>query len=95
MNCSQVTMSSCGSKPFVACAVRGWAIERMGPSGPDKVVTFERDSVPGITGTFRPQGVAVGRDGTIYAITDGGGGTNDKALVSIARDGTVTPLIVN
>jgi sugar lactone lactonase YvrE len=72
-----------------------FSIERLTATDVSTIASFERNSVPGISGTFRPQGVAVARDGTVYAITNGGGGTNDKALVSIARDGTVTPLIVN
>jgi hypothetical protein len=72
-----------------------FSIQRIGPNGPVDVLLFTNNPIDGIDGTFRPQGVAVGRDGTVYAITNGGGGTNDKALVSIASDGTVTPLLVN
>jgi hypothetical protein len=72
-----------------------FSIERLTATGPVAAVTFTSNSIAGVDGTFRPQGVAVGPDGTIYAITDGGGTTNDRALISIATDGTGTALIVN
>ena len=72
-----------------------FAVERVGSTGPTAVTTFTRNSVRGVSHTFRPEGVAVGNDGTIYATTGGVGGTNDRALVAIAADGSVQALAVN
>ncbi|HEY1650440.1 MAG TPA: hypothetical protein VGG09_01030 [Acidimicrobiales bacterium] len=46
-----------------------------------RITSFSLDSIPGITGTFRPSGVAVTSTGQIYADTDGAnGGTNTPTL---------------
>jgi hypothetical protein len=55
--------------------------------------SFANGSIPGVVGIFRPSGVAVGSDGTIYAATDGrNGGTNAPALIAIDANGRVTTL---
>jgi len=51
---------------------------------------FALGAVPGVNGAFRPSGVTVASDGTVYATTDGvNGGTDRSALVRIERDGAV------
>jgi serine/threonine protein kinase, bacterial len=69
-----------------------WQIERITPTGPVPVVTFTRDSIPGIEGTFRPEVLTVESNGTIYSATDGGGGTNVQALISVDPNHTITAL---
>lgn len=54
------------------------------------LVTFTRNSIPDLTGTFRPSGIAVNRTGLIYSVTDGvNGGTTRPALVAINSSGHV------
>jgi sugar lactone lactonase YvrE len=54
------------------------------------LATFHLNSIPGLTGTFRPSGVAVAADGEVYADTDGtNGGTDTPALIAIDPDGHV------
>ncbi len=64
------------------------AINRLSPRGAQTVISFEGPSLfHGING-FSPNGIAVGRDGTIYADTSYGNGfTNRSALVAISPDG--------
>lgn len=54
------------------------------------LVTFQLNSVAGLTGTFRPSGIAVGITGQIYTATDGAnGGTNQPAVAAISSSGQV------
>ena len=54
------------------------------------LVTFQLNSVTGLTGTFRPSGIAVGTTGQIYTATDGAnGGTNQPAVAAISSSGQV------
>jgi len=54
------------------------------------LATFRLNSIPGLSGVFRPSGVAVAAGGEVYADTDGTtGGTDTPALISIDPDGHV------
>ncbi|MDQ6838767.1 MAG: hypothetical protein M3137_10665, partial [Actinomycetota bacterium] len=65
----------------------------VGPGATSKLMamaTFTKGSIPGVAGTFRPSGVAVGGDGRIFAATDGAnGGATAPAVIEILPDGTV------
>jgi NHL repeat len=66
-----------------------FAVDRVVGTSLTPVFTFALHSVPGLDG-FRPSGVAVTSDGTVYVDTDGvNGGSNRAALVSISPDGLV------
>jgi sugar lactone lactonase YvrE len=66
-----------------------FAVDRVVGTSLTSVFTFALHSVPGLDG-FRPSGVAVTSDGTVYVDTDGvNGGSNRPALVSISPDGRV------
>jgi sugar lactone lactonase YvrE len=64
------------------------AIDRLSPRGAQTIISFESPTLfLGIHG-FSPNGIAIGRDGTIYADTFYGNGYTDKsALVAISPDG--------
>lgn len=64
------------------------AIDRLSPRGAQTIVSFASPSLfHGIHG-FSPNGIAMGRDGTIYADTFYGNGYTDKsALVAISPNG--------
>ncbi len=54
------------------------------------IVTFRLNSLPGLSGTFTPSGIAVSDAGAIYADTDGvNGGTNQPALAAVTTQGQV------
>jgi sugar lactone lactonase YvrE len=66
-----------------------FAVDRVLGTSLTPVFTFAVHSVPGLDG-FRPSGVAVTSNGTVYVDTDGvNGGSNRPALVSISPDGRV------
>jgi hypothetical protein len=66
-----------------------FAVDRVLGTSLTPVFTFALHSVPGLDG-FRPSGVAVTSNGTVYVDTDGvNGGSNRAALVSISPDGRV------
>lgn len=68
----------------------GFAIDRIANGQFATLVTFTLNSLPGLTGTFRPSGIAVSSAGQIYAITDGvNGGTNQPALALIGTSAQV------
>jgi sugar lactone lactonase YvrE len=75
----------------IAVADEGrFAIEQISDGRLVPIATFSLDSVPGMTGTFRPSGVAVSPTGETYAISDGvNGGTNTPALLAIDPGGQV------
>jgi sugar lactone lactonase YvrE len=67
-----------------------FAIDRADGTSLAPVVTFQRNSVPGLGGIFRPSGIAIAPTGEILADTDGQNeGTNRPGLVSIDPDGLV------
>ncbi|MCU1456653.1 MAG: repeat containing protein [Actinomycetia bacterium] len=71
----------------------GYAIDRADAGGFTPLIRFSLNSIPGITGPFRPSGVAVAPDGTIYASDDGvSSGASRPALISIGKGGQVTVL---
>jgi sugar lactone lactonase YvrE len=66
-----------------------FAVDRVIAASLAPVFTFAVHSVPGLDG-FRPSGVAVTSNGTVYVDTDGvNGGSNRPALVRISPDGQV------
>jgi hypothetical protein len=68
----------------------GFGIDRIANGQFTSFVTFSLNSLPGLTGTFRPSGIPVGSAGQIYAATDGlNGGTTQPALVSISSSAHV------
>lgn len=57
------------------------------------IATFGRNSLGGLTGTFRPSGIAVSSSGRLYVDTDGvNGGTNRPAIAGITTTGQVQVL---
>lgn len=71
-----------------------FAIERIAAGQINPIASFQLNSIPGVPGTFRPSGVAVGAPGEIYATTDGSnGGTNTPALIAIDPDGQIQVLV--
>lgn len=81
-----------GPDGSVYAASYGFRVERITPNGLVPVARFTNGSVAGIADTFRPQAIAVGANGILYISTDGGGGTNVQALISIDPNGEVTAL---
>lgn len=71
----------------------GFAVDRIANGRRSTLVTFSRGSLRGVTGTFRPSGVAVNSAGRVYAVTDGvNGGTDRPALVTISGTGQASLL---
>jgi sugar lactone lactonase YvrE len=67
-----------------------FAVDRVTGSSVSVVASFSFGGISGLSGAFRPSGVAVAPDGQIYVATDGvNGGTNVPALVAIEADGQV------
>ena len=72
-----------------------FAVDRVDGPSLTQVAGFHLNALSGVRGTFRPSGVAVAADGTVYVDTDGAnGGTREPALVSINRQGRVEVLSV-
>jgi sugar lactone lactonase YvrE len=69
-----------------------YAIDRVDASGFTPLIRFSLNSIPGLTGPFRPSGVAVAPDGTIYASDNGVSMGAGPALISIDTSGHVTVL---
>ena len=70
-----------------------FAVDRIAVNQLTSVVTFKRNSLAGLTGTFRPSGIAVSRSGRLYIDTDGvNGGTNRPAIAGITTAGQVQVL---
>jgi NHL repeat len=72
-----------------------FAVDRTVGQSLTRVAGFHPNTLSGIHGTFRPSGVAVATDGTIYVDTDGAnGGAGQPALASIDRQGRVEVLSI-
>ena len=72
-----------------------FAVDRTVGQSLTRVAGFHLNALSGIHGTFRPSGVAVATDGTIYVDTDGAnGGAGEPALASIDRQGRVEVLSI-
>jgi sugar lactone lactonase YvrE len=68
-------------------------IVRLGPKGETTILSFYGRHITGIVGTFEPNGIAVGPDGTIYADTFVGNGyTETTALIGISPSGRIRVL---
>jgi len=66
----------------------GFTVDQISNGGLIHVTAFTDNSIPGITGTFRPSGVTVNQSGVIYVDTDGAnGGTNTPALGTLSGQG--------
>jgi sugar lactone lactonase YvrE len=67
----------------------GWfSVDRVADGQLTRIASFSLDSIPGITGAFRPSGVVVTSTGQIYADTNGAnGGTDTPALGMIDTHG--------
>lgn len=67
-----------------------FSVERIANGQLTPLAGFSIDSLAGLTGTFRPSGVAVSSTGHVYAATDGvNGGTDRRALATISGSGQV------
>ena len=78
----------------VVVADYGFAIDRVAGAKLMPVVSFGAGSIPGLPGAFRPSGVTVGSDGTVYADTDGvNGGTSQPAIIAVTDHGAVRLLM--
>jgi sugar lactone lactonase YvrE len=69
-----------------------FSVDRIGGDVLNTIKRFSLGSIPGLDGVLRPAGVAVGGDGTVYAVDTGGAAGTSGALISISTDGTVTVL---
>jgi sugar lactone lactonase YvrE len=70
-----------------------FAVDRIVSNQLTSIATFKRNSLAGLTGTFRPSGIAVSRSGRLYVDTDGvNGGTNRPAIAGITTAGQVQVL---
>jgi sugar lactone lactonase YvrE len=83
-----VTQAGLATAPNGSILLAGYgefAIDRLRDGTVSTVAAFTRDKpLRGVSGTFRPSGVAVAASGTIYASTDGVSGTTDApALIAI------------
>lgn len=68
----------------------GFTVDQISNGGLIHVTAFTDNSIPGITGTFRPSGVTVSQSGVIYVDTDGAnGGTNTPALATVSGQGQI------
>ena len=66
----------------------GFTVDQISNGGLIHVTAFTDNSIPEITGTFRPSGVTVNQSGVIYVDTDGAnGGTNTPALGTLSGQG--------
>jgi hypothetical protein len=61
----------------------GFTVDRVSNGQLAHIATFSLDSVPGVTGSFRPSGVAVTPGGTIYVDTDGANGGTDTPVLGV------------
>ena len=67
-----------------------FAVDRVAADQLTPIVAFKLNSLPGLSGTFRPSGVAVSGAGAIYTDTDGvNGGTDTPALAAVTTQGQV------
>jgi sugar lactone lactonase YvrE len=72
----------------------GFSIDQADGTTLERIATFRLNALPGISGIFRPSGVAVAPDGEIYADSNGvNGGSNQPAVVAIDPDGQVHVLV--
>lgn len=70
-----------------------FAVDRIAGNQITPIATFRRNSLAGLTGTFRPSGIAVSRSGRLYVDTGGvNGGTNRPAIARITTAGHVQVL---
>lgn len=66
----------------------GFSVDRIANGQLTILARFSLNSLIGLSGTFRPSGVAVSSSGQIYADTDGvNGGTNQAAVAAIGPSG--------
>jgi glucose/arabinose dehydrogenase len=71
----------------------GFSLDQITGANLVPVVAFTFGSIKGVGGTFRPSGVAVAADGTLFAVTDGvNGGTDRASLITAGARGQVTLL---
>jgi sugar lactone lactonase YvrE len=67
-----------------------FAIDRVTNNQLTPIVTFSLNSLSGLTGTFRPSGIALDSAGQVYLDTDGAnGGTAQPALAAMSAQGQV------
>lgn len=73
-----------GPDGSILVADYGFSVDRVANGQVTPLVSFGRNSLPALTGTFRPSGITIGNAGQIYAVTDGvSGGTDRPALAAI------------
>ncbi len=76
----------------IVIADYSYAIDRIVGTELTTVEKFSLGSIAGLGGAFRPSGVAVNGDGTIYASDTGFSAGTAGAVISIDADGTTTAL---
>lgn len=87
-----VTVAGLSTAPngSVVVANYGFSIDKIVNGHFITLVSFKLNSIAGLSGGFRPSGVAVSRTGQIYAVTDGvNGGADRPALVAISTSAQV------
>ncbi len=87
-----VTPAGLASAPdgSILVADYGFAVDRIVNGQFTTLVTFQLNSLAGLTGAFRPSGIAVGTTGQIYTATDGvNGGTSQPAVAAISSSDQV------
>ncbi len=82
-----VTQAGLATAPDASLLVADYghfAVDRIVSNQLTSIATFGRNSLAGLTGTFRPSGIAVSRSGQLYVDTDGvNGGTSRPAIAEI------------
>ena len=91
-----VTQSGLATAPDGSVLVAeygGFTIRSVRDGKMTTVADFLKDPLPGLSGTFRPSGVAVASDGTVYAATDGVSGTTSAPALLVFRPNSAPRLL--
>jgi hypothetical protein len=92
LSASQAGLTTAPDGSVLVADYGNYSVDRISGGELSTVKKFALGSVPDLDGSFRPTGIAVSRDGRIYASDIGGSAGTSGALIQIDPTGAVTVL---
>jgi sugar lactone lactonase YvrE len=92
---SQAGLATATDGSIVVANYGNFSIDRIVGTELTTITKFSLGSIPGLDGPFRPIGLAVAGDGTIYSSDPGGAAGTSGTLIRVTPDGTESVLTTN